>query len=426
VTTATAPEGVTGPPPEEPPAARPSLGRAFLDNLWTANPVVVTVLAFVLAMLTGAVLIVVSDAEVRATFDYLFARPSDAIEASWTVVSEAYANLFKGAIVDPEAVRGAVSGDNTWELVFFPISETLTYATPLIFTGLSVALAFRGGLFNIGAEGQVIIGGILATVTGFALPLPLGVHLVAALLAAVLGGALWGMIAGVLKARTGAHEVITTIMLNYIALYFLTWLIIQDGVRDPGRTDAISKKVDGASRLPHLAGGQLRVHLGIILAVLAAAGVAWLLNRSTVGFELRAVGANPDAARTAGMGIGRTYAIVMIISGALAGLGGASQVLGTAYALTPAFSGNVGFTGITVALLGRAKPWGVVLAGLFFGAMQAGGNRMQSFSGISIELVVVLQALIVIFIAAPALVKAIFQLRAARLGALQTSLAKGW
>ncbi|HET8661168.1 MAG TPA: ABC transporter permease, partial [Micromonosporaceae bacterium] len=296
MTTAPAPEGVTSPPPEPPPAARPSLGRAFLDNLWTANPVVVTVLAFVLAMLTGAVLVVVSDAEVRATFDYLFARPSDAIEASWSVVSEAYANLFKGAIVDPEAVRGALAGDNTWELVFFPISETLTYATPLIFTGLSVALAFRGGLFNIGAEGQVIIGGILATVTGFALPLPIGVHLVVVLLAAVLGGALWGMIAGVLKARTGAHEVITTIMLNYIALYFLTWLIIQDGVRDPARTDAISKKVDGAARLSHLAGGQLRVHLGIILAVLAAAGVAWLLNRSTVGFELRAVGANPDAA----------------------------------------------------------------------------------------------------------------------------------
>ncbi|HZN71575.1 MAG TPA: ABC transporter permease [Micromonosporaceae bacterium] len=412
--------------PANPPEKRESLGRAFLANVWTTNPVTVTVLAFVLAMITGGILIVVSDPAVRATFSYFFARPGDALTASWDVVSAAYANLLKGAIVDPQTVERAIDGQVSWKQVFYPISETLLYATPLIFTGLAVAIAFRGGLFNIGAEGQVIMGGIAAALAGFLLPLPYGLHLLVALLAGALGGAFWGSIAGGLKARTGAHEVITTIMLNYIALYFLGWLILQDGIQDPGRTDAISSKVDQTARLPLLVGDPLRVHLGIVLAILVTFGVAWVLRRSTFGFELRAVGLNPDAARTAGMGIGRTYTLVMLVAGALAGLAGSSMALGTAFALTPSFSGNVGFTGITVALLGRAKPWGVLLAGLLFGAMQAGGNRMQIASQISIELVVVLQALIVIFVAAPALVKAIFQLRTAKTGRLETSMARGW
>jgi simple sugar transport system permease protein len=221
--------------------------------------------------------------------------------------------------------------------------------------------------------------------------------------------------------------VINTIMLNYVATYFLTWLIVQNGVQDPNRTDAISKGVDSSAQLPRLLGDNLRVHAGILLAVLATWAVAWLLNRSTLGFELRAVGANPDAARTAGISVTRTYILIMVFAGILAGLGGSNMVLGsTASALTPLVVAQIGFDGILVALLGRVKPWGVLLAALLFGALQAGGNRMQSYSGISLELVTVLQALIVIFIAAPALVKAIFQLRAARAARLQTSLAKGW
>jgi simple sugar transport system permease protein len=206
---------------------------------------------------------------------------------------------------------------------------------------------------------------------------------------------------------------------------FLTWLILQDGVQDPNRTDAISKAVPGSAQLPSF-GGALRVNLGIVLAVLVTAGVAWLLNRSAFGFELRAVGANPAAARTAGISVGRTYTLLMAVAGGLAGLGGATQVLGTAYALTPAVAGNIGFDGLLVALLGRNRPWGTLLAAILFGALRAGGNRMQSFSGISLELVTVLQALIVIFIAAPALVKALFHLRAARSARWGTSMAKGW
>ncbi|MFC8615286.1 ABC transporter permease [Micromonospora purpureochromogenes] len=403
-------------PAEQP---RPTLGRLFLENLWAANTVTVTVLALVLAMVVGAILIIVSDPEVLATYSYITARPGDAINSSWTVVSEAYANLFKGAVFDPDAVG--------FQAALSPISETLTYTAPLVFTGLAVALAFRGGLFNIGAQGQATIGVILAAVAGFALPLPPVLHLLVAVIAGAAGGAIWGFIPGILKARTGAHEVINTIMLNYVAVYFLSWIIVQNGVQNPERSDAISKPVDSSAQLPRLLGDNLRVHAGILLAVLVTWFVAWLLNRSTLGFELRAVGANPDAARTAGISVTRTYVLIMVISGLLAGLGGTQMVLGsTANALTPLVVAQIGFDGILVALLGRVKPWGVLLAALLFGALQAGGNRMQSYSGISLELVTVLQALIVIFIAAPALVKAIFQLRAARAARLQTSLAKGW
>lgn len=406
-------------PTSQQPPERPALGQLFVANLWAANTFTVTLLSLVLAMIVGGILMIVSDPDVLATYGYITARPGDALNASWALVSEAYANLFKGAVLDPDAVglTAALS----------PISETLTYTAPLVFTGLSVALAFRGGLFNIGAQGQATMGVIVAGLAGFLLPLPAGLHLLVAVFAGAVGGAVWGFIPGILKARTGAHEVINTIMLNYVAVYFLVWLIVQNGVQDPNRTNAISRPVDASAQLPRLFGDNLRAHAGIILAVLATWAVAWLLNRSTLGFELRAVGSNPAASRTAGISVTRTYVLIMVFAGALAGLGGSQMVLGTtAAALTPLVVAQIGFDGILVALLGRVKPWGVLLAALLFGALQAGGNRMQSYSGVSLELVTVLQALIVIFIAAPALVKAIFQLRAARAARPQTSLAKGW
>ncbi|MEV6491798.1 ABC transporter permease [Actinoplanes sp. NPDC051633] len=410
-------------PPEK--EEKESFASVFLHNLWSANTVTVTVLSIVLAVVIGAILMIVSDADVLATFGYITARPSDAINGSWELVSTAYADLLKGAVLDPEAISAWANGTGDWQAVVTPISETLTYAAPLVFTGLSVALAFRGGLFNIGGQGQAIIGCVTAAVAGFAFPLPIVIHVVVALVAGLIGGALWGFLPGILKARTGAHEVIITIMMNYIAGLFLTWLIIQKGVQNPDRPDAISKPVDASAQLASV-GGPVRVHLGIVLAVLVTAAVAWLLNRSAFGFELRAVGANPAAARTAGISVAKTYTLLMVVAGGLAGLGGATQVLGTAYSLTPAVAGNIGFDGLLVALLGRNRPWGTLLAAILFGALRAGGNRMQSFSGISIELVTVLQAVIVVFIAAPALVKTIFHLRAARSARLGASMAKGW
>ena len=408
-----------------PPEKQDSFLGVFLRNLWSANTVTVTVLSILLALVIGAVLIVISDSEVLSKFSYFTARPSDALQASWDLVSAAYADLFKGAIFDPAAFQAWVDGTGTWQAAFNPISETLTYATPLVFTGLSVAIAFRGGLFNIGGQGQAVIGCILGGVAGFAFHLPGGLHLIVALLFGLLGGALWGFLPGLLKARTGAHEVITTIMLNYTATLFLGWLILQKGVQDPDRTDAISKTIASTAELPALP-SPLRVHLGIVLAVLVTAGVAWLINRSSFGFELRAVGVNPPAAKTAGMSVARTYTLLMVVAGGLAGLGGAVQVLGTADKLTAQVAGNIGFDGLLVALLGRNKPWGTLFAAILYGALRAGGNLMQVDVGVSLELVTVLQALIVIFIAAPALVKTIFHLRAARAARLGASLAKGW
>jgi general nucleoside transport system permease protein len=419
-------------PAEAAPAPKPdtpeksdSFLALFLRNLWSANTVTVTVLSMLLALVIGAVLIVVSAPEVLDKFTYFTARPGDALSASWDLISAAYADLFKGAVFDPDAVQAWADGSGTWQAALTPISETLTYAAPLVFTGLSVALAFRGGLFNIGGQGQAVIGCITGGVAGFAFGLPPVIHLIVALLCGALGGALWGFLPGLLKARTGAHEVITTIMLNYTATLFLSWVILQNGVQDPNRTDAISKTIGANAALPSMP-APLRVHLGIVLAVLATAAVAWLINRSAFGFELRAVGVNPPAAKTAGMSVAKTYTLLMVVAGALAGLGGATQVLGTADKLTAQVAGNIGFDGLLVALLGRNRPWGTLFAAILYGALRAGGNLMQADVGISLELVTVLQALIVIFIAAPALVKAIFQLRAARVARLGASMAKGW
>jgi ABC-type uncharacterized transport system permease subunit len=412
-------------PKERGPEKPESFLSMFVRNLWSANTVTVTVLSIVLALVIGAVLVVVSDSHVLSMYSYFTARPTDALSASWHLIINAYYDLFKGAVFDPVSFQKWFDHSGTWQNAFNPISETLTYAAPLVFTGLSVAIAFRGGLFNIGGQGQAVLGCILSAVAGFSLGLPVGVNLIVALIAGALGGAIWGFIPGFLKARTGAHEVIITIMLNYIAGLFLNWLILQKGVQDPNRSDAISKTIRSTAGLPAMP-APLRVHLGIVLAVLATAGVAWLINRSAFGFELRAVGLNPPAARTAGMSVGRTYILLMVVAGALAGLGGATQVLGTADRLTPQVAGNIGFDGLLVALLGRNRPWGTLFAAILYGGLRAGGNYLQSDLSISVELVTVIQALIVVFIAAPALVKAIFQLRAARSARLGASMAKGW
>jgi general nucleoside transport system permease protein len=417
------------------PAADPQAATASPDEppeptgFWrrlTASSLIVTVLAFVAAMLLGGILIAVADPRTQTASHYFFQYPWDTFQYGFSAIWRGYVALFEGAFFNPHtASKGTLAG------YVGPISETLTNATPLILGGLSVGLAFRAGLFNIGGQGQVIMGCIGGALAGFLLPLPVGLHLVAAILGAALGGGIWALIAGYLKARTGAHEVIVTIMLNYVALYFLYWLINVKGVHDPTRTDAISRKVDQSARMPLLSSGQLRLDLGLPLALAAAAAMVWLLERSTVGFEMRAVGANPDAARTAGMSVGRAYVLSMTVAGALAGIGGGMLVfgssgLGNTFALTDAVGGSVGFDGITVALLGRGRPWGVVASALLFGALHAGGNRMQQTAHVAIDLVTVIQALIVIFIAAPALVRATFRLRASRTGGAVAGLAKGW
>ena len=307
------------------------------------------------------------------------------------------------------------------------ISETLTAATPLILSGLAVAIAFRAGLFNIGGEGQIVIGGTFAVFAGFAFAgLPLVIHLPLALAFGILGGALWGFVPGLLKAKTGAHEVIVTIMMNFIAYRTLDYLLKTELFQREGRNDPVSKTVEASAQLPQLLGWlnpALRVHLGLIVALLVTAFIWWLLFRTTTGFEFRAVGANPSAARYAGMSTTKVYILVMMIAGGLAGLAGANQVLGVLDRATPGFSASLGFDGIAVALLGRSNPWGVVGAALLFGGLRAGGQQMQVSAGVGIDLIAVVQALIIIFVAAPSLITSLYRVKAS---ATSTQISKGW
>ncbi len=307
------------------------------------------------------------------------------------------------------------------------ISQTLTEATPLIFTGLAVALAFRAGLFNIGGEGQLLMGGMLAVLAGFTFTgLPLVIHLPLAIVCGAIGGAIWGFIPGFLKARTGAHEVIVTIMLNYVAYRLVDYLLKSALFQREGRNDPISKTIEESAKLPKLLAWvdpAMRVHLGLFLAIGAAIFIWWLLFRTNTGFEFRAVGANPSAARYAGMSVTKVYILVMTIAGALAGLAGTGQVLGLLDRASPGFSAGLGFDGIAVALLGRSNPAGVVAAAVLFGGLNAGGQYMQANANVGIDLISVIQALIIIFVAAPALISAIYRVKSTT---GSTQISKGW
>ena len=307
------------------------------------------------------------------------------------------------------------------------ISETLTAATPLILVGLSVAIAFRAGLFNIGGEGQMAIGGMTAVFVGFSFTgLPLIVHLPLAIIAGIVGGAIWGFIPGVLKAKTGAHEVIVTIMLNYIAFRLVDFFLKSSLFQREGRSDPVSRTIQDSAQLPQLldwVNPSMRIHFGLIVALLAAVLVHWLLFRTTTGFEFRAVGANPAAARYAGMSVARVYILVMTIAGGLAGLAAGGQVLGVLERVTPGFTAGIGFDGIAVALLGRSNPAGVVAAALLFGGLRAGGQQMQVSTDVGIDLISVIQALIIIFVAAPTLISSIYRLKTPMAA---TQISKGW
>jgi len=382
---------------------------------FSLRALILPALAFALSMFFGGLLISLSDSDVL----HKASHPLAFLKAAGASAGNAYLALFQGSVYDPGLAK-----PHQWYLSLYPLSETLVGAAPLILAGLSVALAFRAGLFNIGAQGQFIFGAIGASYIGFHFHMPIGIHLVIAALVGIIFGSIWGGIVGLLKARTGAHEVIVTIMLNYIALYFLEWLLGTTTFLIPGRNDPIAPPVATSARLPLLAGINFRVNAGILVAFAAAGFVWWLLNRTTIGFKFRAAGANTFASRTAGISVPFVLTSAMAISGALAGLAGAVHVLGDNFQLTSGVAGNFGFDAITVALLGRAKPLGTVLASLLFGALGAGAAAMQAKTNTPIDIVLVIQALVVLFIAAPDVVKSIFRLKN-----LKTSgglVSKGW
>ena len=359
-------------------------------NLDWRGIVLVPLLAVFTALVIGALIIVVTE--------------------GFEEVGTAYLALFRGAFVGISSV-----------------SETLTTSAPLILAGLAVAIGFRAGLFNIGAEGQMTIGGMTAVMAGFMITgVPWIIHLPLAILAGFLGGAIWGGIPGWLRAKTGAHEVISTIMLNFIAYRLVDWMLKQPAIIREGRFDPVSKDIEATARLPQLLdwiNPSLRLHGGFLLALFMAWVTWWVLFRSSTGFEFRAVGSNPDAATYAGMSVTAATVLVMAFSGGLAGLAGASVTLGVLGSVSPGFTAGVGFDAIALALLGRSHPGGVVMAGLLFGALRAGGQTMQVRSEVGIDLIVIVQALVIVFIAAPALVRAIYRVRT---GEGTGQLTRGW
>jgi simple sugar transport system permease protein len=312
----------------------------------------------------------------------------------------AYLGLFQGSFGSVKAM-----------------SETAVWATPYIFAGLAVALAFKGGLFNIGAEGQLALGAVASAWVGYALPdilgitIPMFIHLPLAIFAGMLFGLIWGAIPGALKAYTGAHEVINTIMMNYIALNMVSFLLngpMKD--KDPLNVIARTPQIAASARIPVIFDG-LRVHWGFILALIVAFLVWWLLWKTTLGFEIRTVGLNPDAAKYAGINYKRIMTLTMALSGMLAGLAGTIEVTALNYRHELGFSTGYGFDAIAIALLGKTHPLGVVLAAILFAAMRNGATQMQFMTQIPVDIISVIQALILLFVAADAIVRYIYRIR---------------
>ncbi|MCC7357859.1 MAG: ABC transporter permease [Anaerolineales bacterium] len=361
---------------------------------------------------------------------YFLARAAGfagALDAGWRAVGTAYGAMLDGSVGSLSQIVAALQSGDPAALrsAFYPMLESLVAATPYIFAGLAVAVGFRCGLFNIGVEGQLFVGAIFSVWVGYTFKgLPLIIHLPLALLAGALGGALWALPAAILKAKVGAHEVINTIMLNYIAFRLSDWLLNGPMMR-PGNANPISPSIEPSAELPRFFADPIRLHLGFFIALGMAVFVWWFLFRTTLGFELRTVGANPNAARYSGMSITRNYLVAFALSGALAGLAGANEVLGVNHNLAMAFSAGYGFDSIALALLGKSHPFGVVLAALLFGTLRSGGTRMQNIAKIPVDIIGVIQALVIAFIAAPAIIRAIYRIGSAREG-VETIFTRGW
>ncbi|MFK4805604.1 ABC transporter permease [Microbacterium sp. ZW CA_36] len=386
-------DGEVPPPPRQ---------NVFIKDLLRSNWVT-TVLAIVVAMIVGGILMALTDEDVQESAGYFFARPGDTFAAIWSAVYGGYEAMFRGAVFNPRA--------NDFATQIRPLTNTLGFAAPLIAAGLGVALAFRVGLFNIGGRGQILIACATAALLTYNLDLPMFLQLPLTLAAGIAGGAIWGGIVGVLKARTGAHEVILTIMLNYVAFYLVTWMVRTPGIlQRPAGGQPISAATPANAQFPDLLGPRFPLlDWGFIIVIAATVFVWWLVERSSLGFRLRAVGENPHAARASGISVQRMYIYAMLFAGGLAGLAGMNQIQGS---VTAGFDGlidaGIGFDAITVALLGRSRAWGVFAAGILFGALKAGSFTMQASQGIPVDIVLVVQSLIVLFIAAPPLVRTIF------------------
>jgi ABC-type uncharacterized transport system permease subunit len=419
-------------PPQEQPESRPargSLAQRVGARRSLGEAVLVPALAVFTALVLGAFFIAAANPTVTASWSHAGQDPLGALSTTWTVLRTSYLALFEGAFGNPVTiVRAFQAWGQTGEVrpvleAVRPPAESLVIATPYIFAGLAVALGFRGGLFNIGAEGQLFVAGLASSYVGYSLVgLPWFVHLPLTLGAGALAGAIWGGIPGYLKARTGAHEVINTIMMNWIAFRLTDYMLTGPMARPDGLP--ITPLILPSAQLPALLDRPVRLHVGFFLALGAALLVYWFLWKTPWGLEIRMVGANPRAARYAGVKVARTMVVTMALSGALAGLAGTVHILGVDRQMVRAFSTGYGFDSIALALLGNSHPAGVVLASLLFGFLRGGAARMQSVAGVPVELIRIIQGMVIIFVAAPEIVRGLYRLKAAR--RTDTQLVKSW
>lgn len=371
--------------------------KNYLAKIATGSALV-PVLAVFASFVFGGILIAASSPDVAASKDI----------GSW------FANVFNSIIGAYDALfRGSIFNYKAPEFIKMikPITETLAYATPITLAGLGLAVSFRSGLFNIGGQGQIIFGAMSAAWVGLYLDLPFPLHFLIAVIAGLIGGALFGGLVGLIKATTGANEVIVTIMFNYIAALLLTYLLKTPVFQAPGAVNPISGPIKESAKYPMFFPDPFRLHWGFVVMLLAVLFVWWLFNRSSIGFKFRALGHNPRAAKVAGINVGLTFVGVMAVSGGLAGLAGTSQILGSEQVLTVGVAASFGIDAITVALLGRSNPWGVLAAGILFGGLRAGAVTMQANQGVPVDIVLVVQSMIVLFIAAPPLVRAMFRIK---------------
>jgi simple sugar transport system permease protein len=387
-------------------------------------------LSVITALLIGGPVIMFTDQAVYQSLGT--GQVGRALGLAFGNMARAYVALYQGAFGDPftiiSAIFRAIGGEGLRPIlgaVRGP-SDCLVQSVPYIFAGLAVALGFRSGLFNIGAEGQIGVGWLVAVIVGFSFTgLPAVIHLPLAILAGALAGGLWAAIAGVLKAQTGAHEVITTIMLNYTAFRLSDWLLC--GPLEHAQGTCRTQDIAISAYLPRFLDHPVTMHWGFVLALATAAATGWFLFKTTWGFELRTVGANPSAGRYGGMSVAKNYIVAMFLSGCLAGLGGVSQGLGITHNIALGFSAGYGFDSIALALLGKSNPVGVVGASILFGALRAGAARMQSVAGVPTEIVQIVQSLVIIFIAAPAIIQAVYRLRKSKDdGTEHTTRSQGW
>jgi general nucleoside transport system permease protein len=409
------------PKPADPSAKPPDAGKILLEELnrtptqtksrpgiW--NIILIPLLAVVTGLIIGGIFIIVTTESVYQEFGYGF---FNGIAEAWRVLISSYGALFTGSLGDPVRMFNSLFSGDALEIrrAFNPFLESLVTATPYIFAGLGVALGFRAGVFNIGAEGQIFAGAILAAFVGYSIKgLPAIIHIPLAMLAGAVGGGIWGFIPGWLKAKTGGHEVINTIMMNYIAFRLSDWLL-SGPMKRPESANPVSPNIQASAQLPRFFAEPIRFHLGFFIALGVAWLVYWFLFKTTWGFELRTVGANTFGGRYAGMKVPKNIMLAMALSGALCGMAGANEVLGVNHNLAMAFSSGYGFDSIALALLGNNQPLGVVLAAVLFGTLRNGATRMQVISGIPNDIISILQAIILALIAAPAIIRSIYRLR---------------